>query len=310
MSRLAANLLLVLTAVVWGLAFVVQKVGSDHISSATFIAARLFLGALVVLPFALIHWRRKREPLRREDWGMMVTTGLVLCAASVTQQFGVEETSVANAGFLTGLNVPMVPLIELLILRKKPHPIIWPAAGLSLVGTYLMSGSGDLSFGKGDAWIVLSSLFWAVHIILIGRTSSRTGLPTLLAVVQYLISAVLCAAWALAFEPPIMPGLQAAWREILFIGVMEVGLAYTLQTIAQRYSNAADAAVILSGEMLFAALGGMLFLGERMSLLQAIGAAAILCGMLAVQLGPMWTSPSRAGIPVMRGGAAQPSRDV
>lgn len=289
MSRLTANLLLVLTAIVWGLAFVVQKVGSDHISSATFIAARLFLGALIVSPIAYLHWRLKPGSLHRRDWGMMAITGLIMCAASMTQQFGVEGTSVANAGFLTGLNVPMVPLIELVILGKKPHPIIWPAAALSLAGTYLMSGSGELSLGTGDAWIILSSLLWALHIIMVGRTSSRTGLPTLLAVVQYLISAALCSVWAWAFEPPVMPGIEAAWMEILFIGVLEVGLAYTLQSVVQRYSSSADTAVILSGEMLFAAVGGMLFLGERMSLLQAVGGAAILCAMLAVQLGPMLT---------------------
>lgn len=286
MSRLTANLLLTLTAVIWGSTFVVQKIGADFVSPAAFTAARLLLGALVVLPFALSHWRASPRALDRRDWGLMVLTGLVMWGASLAQQIGVGQTTVGNAGFLTGLNAPMVPIFELFLFARAPHPVVIPAAFLSLLGTYLMSG-GSLDLTIGDSWIVLSSVFWAMHIILVGHAAKRSGLPTVLAVVQYLISATLCIAWAAAFEPPAWDGLRQAWAEVLYIGVMEVGLAYTLQTITQRHTNAADAAVIFSGEMLFAAIGGILVLGEHMTLVQALGGAAILAAMLAVQLGPI-----------------------
>jgi drug/metabolite transporter (DMT)-like permease len=289
MTRLTANLLMVLSAVIWGMSFVVQKVASDHISPNAFIAARLFLGALVVLPVAVSHWRARQVAVDLTDWAMMVVTGLIMCGATIAQQFGVQETTVANTGFLTGLYVPLVPLIELFVLRKKPHPIIWPAAALSVLGTILMSGGGSLSFGWGDGLVVLSSVFWAAHIIMVGHCSNRTGLPTVLAVVQYLVCAVICSLWAVAFEPSIAAGLRAAWKEIAFMGILEVGLAYTLQTIVQRHTGAADTAVLLSSEVLFTMLSGMIFLGERMSITQMVGGAAILSAMLAVHFGPFLT---------------------
>ncbi|MDR3436129.1 DMT family transporter [Telmatospirillum sp.] len=292
MNRLTANSLMVLTAVIWGVGFVAQKVAADHIGPTTFIAARLFLGALVVLPVAVLHWRARQAAVSLKDWAMMAMTGLIMCGASITQQLGVAETTVANTGFLTGLYVPLVPLIELIILRKKPHPIIWPAAALSVLGTTLMSGGGELAFGWGDAQIIVSSVFWAAHIIMVGYCSNRTGLPTVLAVVQYLVCATICSLWAAAFEPAIAAGLVAAWKEIAFIGVLEVGLAYTLQAVVQRHTGAADAAILLSSEVLFTMLSGMIFLGERMSLTQVVGGLAILAAMLAVQLGPL-LSPGR-----------------
>jgi len=149
-----------------------------------------------------------------------------------------------------------------------------------------MSGGGSLSFGQGDILVILSSLFWACHIIMVGHCSNRTGLPTVLAVVQYLVCALVCALWAAAFEPGIAAGLQAAWKEIVFIGVLEVGIAYTLQTIVQRHTSPADTAILLSSEVLFTMMSGMIFLGERMTMTQAVGGVAILTAMLAVQLGP------------------------
>ena len=246
------------------------------------IAARLFLGALVVMPLAIHHWRARQRAISRRDWILMGITGLIMCAASIFQQLGVAQTTVANTGFLTGLYVPLVPLIEWATLSRKPHPIIWPAAALSLLGTTLMSGGGSLSFGQGDILVILSSLFWACHIIMVGHCSNRTGLPTVLAVVQYLVCALVCALWAVAFEPGIAAGLQAAWKEIVFIGVLEVGIAYTLQTIVQRHTSPADTAILLSSEVLFTMMSGMIFLNERMTMTQAVGGVAILTACPAV----------------------------
>lgn len=290
MSRLTANLLILVAAIIWGGAFVAQKAAAPVIGPASFIAARLFLGALVVLPLAVLHWRGRRVVVTGKDWLMMLLTGLMMCAATLIQQVGVGETTVVNTGFLTGLYVPLVPLIELTVLGKRPHAVIWPASALSLLGMFLISGGVSLSLHRGDALIALSSLFWAVHIIMVGYCSRRTGLPLVLALVQYLICAVFCTLWAGVFETSIFDGLTAAWREIVFIGILEVGVAYTLQTVVQRYTAPADTAILLSSEVLFTMLSGMIFLGERMTLLQGLGGAAILCAMLAVQLAPLLRS--------------------
>jgi len=287
MSSLVASLLLVVTTVIWGVAFVAQKIAAAQIAPATFIAARLLLGAAVVAPLAWMHWRKRPHAVTVKDWVLMACTGLIMCGASVTQQLGVAETTVGNTGFLTGLYVPLVPLIELLILRRRPHPIVWPASLLSLLGTTLMSGGGSLNFSTGDLMVVASAIFWSAHILLVGHCSNRIGLPTVQAVLQYVICAGLCGAWAWSAEPGIVAGLTAAWWEIIFIGVLEVGIAYTLQSVLQRHISPASTAILLSSEVLFTMLSGMIFLGERMSLIQASGAIAILAAMLMVQIGPL-----------------------
>jgi drug/metabolite transporter (DMT)-like permease len=290
MTRLQANLLLLLTALIWGSSFVVQKFGTGHVGPLTFTSARFFLGSLVVLPFALAEARRLRRQgrrLSRRDRLGLLCTGGALCGGAVLQQVGIASTSVTNAGFLTGLYVPLVPILGLLVQRTVPHPVVWPAAGLSLLGTYLLSGAGPVSLAIGDTWVIVSTVFWAAHILLVGTMSARTGTPTLVALVQFLVAGSVCALLVLFTEPEAMSGLWRARYEIAYVGILSVGVAFTLQSVTQRYTNAADAAIIMSGETLFAAIGGMLILGDRLDAVQLTGCAAILTAMLAVQLLPV-----------------------
>lgn len=287
LSRAQANLVLLLAAVIWGASFTVQKMGGSHLGALTFSAARFMLGAVVVAPVAWLEWRRAGG-IARHHWLGLVATGLALCGGSVLQQIGINSTSVTNAGFLTGLYVPLVPVIGLLVQGIRPHPVVWPAAALSLFGTWMLSGGAAIELAPGDLWVVAGAVFWACHVILVGRMAMVTGMPTTVALVQFTLAGVVSGALAGALEPmSVAPaGLRAAWLEIAYVGILSVGLAFTLQSVAQRYAAAADAAIILSAETVFAAIGAMLMLGERPELLSLLGCAVIFAAMLAVQLVP------------------------
>ena len=292
MTRLQANLLLLLIAVIWGASFTVQKLSGDHVGALTFSAARFVLGALVVLPVAWMEWRRVGGVAGRH-WPGLVATGLALCGGGILQQVGIGGTSVTNAGFLTGLYVPLVPLIGLVFLKARPHPVVWPAAAACLFGTWLLSGAGAVDLAWGDLWVASSTVFWACHVILVGHMARATGMPTTVALVQFVLAGVVSAVLAAALEPVAVADIRAAWFEIAFVGILSVGLAFTLQGVAQRHANAADAAVILSTETVFSAVGGMLVLGERPGLVTLAGCVVIFAAMLAVQLAPQTKDAAR-----------------
>lgn len=284
MSRLNANLLLLLTAIIWGTSFAAQKMGAEHVSVLTFTAARFILGALVVLPLALRELRR--TAISRRQWLGMLLTGCVLFCGSSMQQMGVGFTSVTNAGFITGLYVPLVPIIGFLALKTRPHPVTWPAAALCLFGTWLLSGGQSLEFQSGDLWVLVSSLFWACHVLLVGRMANSTGAPTLVAFVQFAVVAVIALGAGLVFDDRLFAGIPDAWMEIAYVGIFSVGLAFTLQSVTQQFTPAADAAIIMSGETVFSAVSGILLMGESLDAPKLAGCAAILVAMLLVQLVP------------------------
>jgi drug/metabolite transporter (DMT)-like permease len=290
MSRSVSNLLLLVAAVVWGFAFVAQKLGAEHVGPMLFTGTRFLIGALVVLPLALRELRTAR--LARGDVAGLLLTGVALFGGSVTQQIGLGSTTATNAGFLTALYVPLVPLIGLLVLREPPHPVVWPAAAGSLAGTWLLGGGGAVALSTGDLWIMGSAFFWAVHVLMVGAMAARTGAPVLVACVQFAICGALGTAWGVATEPATTAMLADAGWAILYTGVVSVGLGFTLQVVGQRHSAPADAAVVISSEAVFAALSGAVVLGERLTAAQATGCAVIMACILAVQILP----PRRAAV--------------
>ena len=292
MSRPFANLALLFTAAIWGGAFVVQKLGGAHLGPMMFTGVRFLVGALVVLPFALRAWRGAR--IDRRDGLVMLAVGGALFAGSVLQQIGINHTTATNAGFLTTLYVPLVPLLVFAVARTMPHPVLWPAAAGCVAGTWMLSGGGTLDFAPGDLWVLASAVFWAVQVSLIGAVSARTGAPTLVAFVQFLICGVLSTAWGVASEPTTLADLSNAGWAIFYTGVLSSGVAFTIQAVGQRYTAAADAAVILSSEAVFAALAGAVVLGEQLSAQQMLGCAVILACILAVELLPAWLTPRPA----------------
>lgn len=290
MNRFQANLLLLLAAMIWGSAFVAQQVGTGSLGTISFTGARFLVGGCMVLPFALRQWQRVHHQERRfvtADWLLLVVIGAVLCSAAVLQQHGILRTTVTNAGFLTALYVPMVPVIGLVVLRRRTHWVVWPASIGCFVGTYIMSGAHQVELKIGDFWVIGSTLFWATHVLLVGYAASRTRAPLVVATFQFFVCGLLGLLLGLAVEQPRAADFQSALFGIGYVGIFSVGMAFTLQVVGQRYTQAADAAIILSSETVFAALAGFVFLGERLSVFQMSGALLILVGIMAVELVPL-----------------------
>ena len=308
MSRSVSNALLLLTALIWGTTFVAQQVGMRDVGPLTYTGARFFLGALCISPFAWREYRRLRRAgvrLGAGDWLPWAGLGALLAAGSVCQQIGVSGTSVSNAGFLTALYVPLVPVLGWLLERQRAHWSIWPAALGSVVGTFLLSGGHFSTLVAGDWWVILSTVFWAFHVHWVGTVANRRGAPMLVACAQFVVCGALATAAALLGESIHLAGLQSGLPAILYGGVLSVGIAFSLQVVAQRHTRAADAAILLSSEILFAALAAALYLGERLDGPQWLGGLLIFASILAVQLAPLLGARRRAEVLVSEPLASQ-----
>jgi len=296
MSRLQANGLLLLAAIIWGSTFVVQQVGTGGLKTMSFTGIRMLVGACFVLPFAWRHYRqlnREGKSIDVSGWFGIVCTGVVLFTAAALQQYGIFHTTVTNAGFLTALYVPLVPIISLLVLRRKIHWSAWPASALCLAGTYIMSGAQAIDLKIGDIWVIGSSFFWACHVILVGTMAVRTRAPIVVACGQFFVCGMCGTLLGVVIEQPRLVDLQTGLFGILYAGVLSTGIGFTLQAIGQRFTHEADAAIILSSETVFAALAGFLFLSERLTALELTGASLIFIGIMAVQLLPTLRNKAR-----------------
>jgi drug/metabolite transporter (DMT)-like permease len=293
MSRTQANLMMLLAALIWGTTFVAQRLGMNDVGPYTYTGIRFLLGALFVMPLA---WREyltlsaRGVRLTRRDFLIWGGIGLLLTGGAILQQIGIVTTTASNAGLLTALYVPLVPILGWLLHRHAPHWSLWPAVTGSLYGTYLLSGAEMSALNTGDLWVIASTLFWAGHVLYIGRVAAAKGTPILLAMTQFLVCGVFSTLMGLALETPSTGGLIAAIPAILYGGLLSVGIAYTLQVVAQRHTHASDAAILLSSETLFAALAGAIYLGERLSPMQMSGGGLILASILLVQLLPLWVT--------------------
>lgn len=290
MTRTQANLVLLLASMIWGSTFVVQQVATGGLGAIMFTSSRFFMGAFIVFPFAYIQYKRKQRSshtISGGDWLGMIFTGLALFSAAVLQQVGIFYTTVANAGFLTALYVPMVPFFAFLVMKTTVHWSVWPASIACLAGTYIMSGAQSLNLSTGDLWVIGSAFFWATHVILVGKMATKTQAPLIVAVVQFATVGTTGLLTGLYFESPQLADFDGALFGIFYAGILSVGAGFTLQVIAQRFSPASDTAIILSAETVFATLAGYIFLGEHLSKAQYTGASLILAGILAVQLIPL-----------------------
>ena len=308
MSRSAANCLLLLTAFIWGCAFVAQATAMEKMGPVLFTGLRFLIAAAVVLPFAIREGGGRLLPKaagagaperRRPAWlGPMAMLSAVFLLAQLTQQIGIMTTSVTNAGFLTALYVILVPIFGIALFRQWPHRVVWPAALVALGGTWLLSGGlGELR--AGDLWVMLSAMFWALQVVMVGRIVSATGRPFFAVFAQSLAGGIAATLLALAVEPASLAGIVSAWPELAVAGALSGGLAFSLQAIAQRHTGAADAAVVFSSEAVFAAFAAALLLGERLSLTGWLGCGLILAAVLAVQLLPVLTIRGRRGRPAI-----------
>ncbi len=287
MSRGFANVLLLIAALIWGTTFVAQQLGMAGVGPLMFTGVRFLLGALVILPLALRERTRLADRgIRLEGSDLLAACGLgvLLCLGVVLQQIGIAGTSVSNAGFLTALYVPLVPLLGWVIHRQVPHLSLWPAALGCFVGTFLLGGGTFTDFNAGDFWVISSTLFWAAHVLWVGRVAARKGTPILVAFTQFVVCGLLATGAGLALEATTLTGLQTALPTILYGGLLSVGIGFTLQVVAQRHTRPAEAAILLSSEVLFAALAGALYLGERLAPIQLAGGVLIFACIVGVQV--------------------------
>jgi drug/metabolite transporter (DMT)-like permease len=275
--RLKADLTLLLVSIIWGSAFVAQRVAGQMGSVYLFNGARYLLGALVVLPFV----RRNNISSSREQYKWMLVAGFVLFVGSVLQQLGVVYTTAGNAGFITSLYVVLVPVVLFLIWREKVHWISIVAIALAGVGAFVLSTGGRFEVRAGDAIELLGALFWTFHVIVLGKYASQFE-PLSFSIGQLLICGVLNLSIGLVVErsmPLNLPLLGA----IAYTAFFSLGLCYTLQVWAQRHTPPAHAALILSLESVFAVITGWWLLGEKLAGIQIFGCILIFVAVLLSQ---------------------------
>ncbi len=295
---LKSDAIFLFTALIWGFAFVAQRKGMEHVGPFTYNTIRFALGALSLIPLLVLSRKYQamyRDILPRLERRIIVLggglAGLALFLGSSLQQLGIVHTTAGKAGFITGLYVVLVPIFGL-FWRQIPGLGTWIGAILSVVGLYLLSITKNLSVSFGDLLVMVSAFFWAGHVHVIGWFSAKVG-SIRLAFIQFLVCSVLSLIVALAVETLSLQAIRLAMVPILYGGFMSVGVAFTLQVVAQRDAHPAHAAIIMSLETVFAALGGWLILGETLPLRGIIGCGVMLAGMLASQLEIQVTLPFR-----------------
>ncbi|MBE6651423.1 MAG: DMT family transporter [Ruminococcaceae bacterium] len=284
MKNTKGSLILLLTAFIWGTAFVAQDVGMDHIKPFTFNCIRNFVGALALLPVIVVMGKMKKEKAEEDKkalWMGGVSCGIVLAVASTLQQVGIQYTTSGKAGFITALYIIFVPLFSLFT-KKKPKPTIWISVLLAVVGMYLLCVKESLTINRGDFYIFLCAIAFTFHIMVIDHFSPRID-GVKMSCIQFFVCGCICLVLTAFFETPTVDGIMSATVPILYTGVMSSGVAYTLQIIGQKYTSPALATLVMSLESVFAALAGWVLLGQGMTSSEIFGSILMFCGILIAQ---------------------------
>ena len=294
-----SNLLLLVTALIWGIAFVAQSVGMDHVGPWTFVFFRYVLSSLVLLPVALLIGRKNKKERevsadRRDAEGIPVSKpsgylkggllcGVFLGSASIAQQAGIQYTTAGKAGFITALYVILVPILGLVI-GRKPEKKIWICVILGIAGLYLISVKGGFSIGSGDLLVILCAFLFACQILCVDHYSSRLKNLVLLSALQFVVSAVIGGIGMLLFEQPSVDSILAAAVPILYAGILSGAVGYTLQVIAQKHTEPAVASLLMSLESVFSALAGWVILGQALSARELAGCVLVFAAVILAEL--------------------------
>ena len=284
-TKIKATILLFLTAIIWGFAFVAQRVGADYVGAFTFNGVRFFLGTLSLIPVILIFEREKMDKTKFIKILIPgVLAGTVLFIASTLQQYGVEITgSAGKAGFLTGLYTVLVPLIRF-VMGKKTSVFTFIGAIFAVAGLFFLCMTGDeLTFGIGDIVLIIGAFFWAGHILVVDKYVNDIS-PLKFSLVQFLVCGILSMTCAFMFEDVEFSAIKSAGIPILYGGIMSVGVAYTCQILGQKDSDPTFASIVFSTESVFSAIGGALLLNEIMSGRGYLGCVLIFIGIVLSQL--------------------------
>lgn len=293
-SSLKNSLLLLLTATIWGIAFVAQSVSMDYVGGFTFNASRFIIGAVVLVPVILFFDQKSAKTgstssisnapaqSRRNLIVGGIACGVCLCLASNFQQFGIKYTTVGKAGFITACYIVIVPILGL-FLGKKCSRYIWIAVAMSLVGLYLLCITDGFSIGKGDILVLICALLFSVHILVVDHFSPKAD-GVKLSCIQFLTCGILSAIPALIFEQPDLSSICKAWQPILYAGVMSSGVGYTLQIIGQKDMNPTVASLILSLESCISVIAAWIILGQQLSARELFGCVIMFAAIILAQL--------------------------
>lgn len=294
----AGSVMLFLAALIWGLAFVAQSEGAKHIGAFTFNGVRFVIGMITLIPciFLLdrvrkngrslvsISERRLNIGITRDEWIGGAVCGAVLCVATVLQQFGVELIGSGKSGFLTSIYVVLVPITGIFFRRRVRLPI-WLGVLAALIGVYFISvpkGEG-FSLGRGEIFVILSSLVFTLHILVVDRVVEKCD-GVRISMLQFAFAAVFALPGMLIIERPALADIGSAALPLLYAGICSCGIAYTLQILGQRRTDPTVASLLMSLESVFSALGGAIILGERMSLREYMGCAIVFSAVIATNL--------------------------
>ena len=289
-KQFLSTLCLIGAALIWGTAFVAQTTGMEFVGPLTFTNIRFIIGGLLVLPFAIKEIPRFNNLIKKKRLIVVILlTGFCLLMGSYLQQYALQYTKIGNAAFLTILYVPFVPIISRFFLKKKIHWSIWVSVSICLIGSYYLTIDSSFEAQFADFLVVICALFFALHCILIDEYFEIVDAPFSLASAQFLLCFFYSLPFMFIFENPTIDGILKESFELLYVGVMSVGIAYTLQVIGQRFVKPSTAAITFSLEGVFGALAAWIILSQILTTIQIFGCFLILLGVLAAQLIPLFS---------------------
>lgn len=288
--------MLVLTALIWGVAFVAQSAGMDHVGPFTFNAVRMLLGGAALIPLVLFMDRRKKAeggetsvpvavlPGKRKKTALTggIYCGIVLFFASTMQQIGILYSTVGKSGFITALYIIIVPIMGMFFKKKVPLTV-WLAAALAVFGMYMLCINEGFSINKGDLYLLACAVLFATHILVIDSFSPYVD-GVRMSCIQFFVAGALAAVCMFIFEKPNIKDILAAWLPIVYAGIMSCGVAYTLQIIAQKNVPPTVASLLMSLESVFAVLAGWVILGETLSLREILGCVIVFAAIILAQI--------------------------
>ena len=287
--QLLGSLILLIVAVIWGTAFAFQRMGTGVIGPMTFTASRMTLSAVAV---GFVSFLIKDQEMtdaagssakRRDTLTGGVLCGLFLVSATLFQQIGIAYTTAGKAGFITALYILLVPIISTVFLRKPSSWIVWIAVVLGLAGMYLLCMTEGFSLARGDALVCVCAMLFTGHILCCDRFAGR-GNPVRISAIQFVTASVVSWTLAFIFETPSVEAIRSALVPILYCGLASGGIGYTLQIVAQRFTNPTVASLLMSFESVFAVLGGAVLLHERMSTRELMGCMVMFIAIIVVQV--------------------------
>ena len=292
MKKTISFVCLIVCTFIWGTTFIAQDTGMDNIGPFTFNSVRFFVGFLAVAPFVfLFEKKRVNNQIKNKTnqfFKLIIPVGVFLFLACIFQQVSLLYTDVANSAFFTIFYVPMVPLIVYFLFSERLHWSIWPSVLACVIGGYFLSDISDATVRFGDGLVLIGALFWALHIIYVGKIIDQFNLPFFIALIQNLIVAALSFILVIMFEEVNFSKIKLETIEILYAGILSGGAAFALQLFGQRNIPAAPAAIVMSLEGVVAAIAAWLILNQILDLNNMIGCTLILGGILLSQLAPIY----------------------